>query len=95
MVPITEASQRGISDIARQAEDGIDIVLTRHGKPVAVVMSIHKANRIRELEEDVLDAALVLARVAGDDGARFGLDEVLAEFGIGAVTKPKKKQRVK
>ena len=83
MVPITEAATRGVSDLARQAENGIDIVLTRHGKPVAVVMSIHRAERIAQLEEDLVDATLVLSRVANDDGQRFSADDVLAEFGIG------------
>jgi len=82
-IPITEAATRGVSDLARQAENGVDIVLTRHGKPVAVVMSVHRANRIAQLEEDLIDAALVLSRMSNDDGQRFSADDVLAEFGIG------------
>jgi prevent-host-death family protein len=87
VIPITEAATRGVSDLARQAENGIDIVLTRHGKPVAVVMSIHRAERIDRLEEELVDAAFVLSRVSNDDGARFSADDVLAEFGIGRPAK--------
>jgi prevent-host-death family protein len=89
MIPITEASTRGVSDLARQAENGIDIILTRHGKPVAVVMSIHRAERITQLEEDLVDAALVMSRITNDNGERFSADEVLAEFGLGRSAKRK------
>ena len=87
VIPITEAATRGVSDIARQAENGVDIILTRHGKPVAVVMSVHRADRIAQLEEDLVDAALVLSRMSKDDGQRFSANDVLAEFGIGRSAK--------
>ena len=87
VIPITEAATRGVSDLARQAENGVDITLTRHGKPVAVVMSVHRADRIAQLEADLVDGALVLSRMSNDDGQRFSADDVLAEFGIGRSTK--------
>ena len=59
---ITEASARGIADLARTAEFGTDIVLTRHGKPIATIMSIHRLANLDELEQELRDAALEFTR---------------------------------
>ena len=59
---ITEASGRGIADLARTAEFGTDIVLTRHGKPVAAIMSMHRLAKLDELEKELRDAALEFTR---------------------------------
>ncbi len=37
---------------------------------------------LKELNEDLNSASIVLARVASDDGSRLSLDEVIAKFGF-------------
>jgi PHD/YefM family antitoxin component YafN of YafNO toxin-antitoxin module len=54
-------------------------VLTRHGKPVAVVISI---DDLRELEAAEDEADLEAAREALADPVRVAHREVLAEYGI-------------
>ena len=63
-VSITEAAVRGISDVARDAESGIDIILTRHGKPVAAMISMNRLAKLDELEQELREAALEFARLS-------------------------------
>lgn len=39
-IPVTEASARGIARLAKDAEAGQPVIITRHGKPVAAVVPI-------------------------------------------------------
>lgn len=39
-IPVTEASARGIARLAKDAEAGHPVIITRHGKPVAAVVPI-------------------------------------------------------
>ena len=41
-----------------------------------------KFEKLGELEQDLRSAALVLARLAKDDGKRSTFDEVIASFGF-------------
>jgi antitoxin (DNA-binding transcriptional repressor) of toxin-antitoxin stability system len=78
---ITSAASRGVSALVTEAEDG-GIVLERHGKPVAAVIPIGQLAALDEAAADLRDLALVLARVATDDGERVALDDVLSAFGV-------------
>lgn len=81
-MPISTASRKGVSGLAAAAEEQ-RVVLTSHGRVVAVVESAERlddlARQIREARLAVLDAAadLVAAR-----GVRLGLGEVCARLGV-------------
>jgi prevent-host-death family protein len=78
---VTEASQRGVAGLVADAEHGADVVVTRHRRPVAVVVSYHRLEELAQAAEDLRDLALVLARTADDSGERTSLDAVLGAFG--------------
>lgn len=80
-VSISEAAARGVAKLIRGAESGHDTVVSRHGRPVAAVVSMRRFQEIKTLERDLRDTALVLARAATDSGERIGLDEVITAFG--------------
>ena len=78
-LPISEARDR-LGEVVSRAEHGQErTVLTRHGKPVAVVISI---DDLRELEAAEDGADLEAAREALADPVRAAHREVLAEYGI-------------
>ena len=82
LVSVTEAASRGVPGLVRDAEQGHDVVVARHGRPVAAVISINRLNRLRDLEADLRSAALVLTRAMTDDGTRHQLDDVIETFGF-------------
>lgn len=78
---VTEAAQRGVAGLVAEAERGSDLVVTRRHRPVAAVVGIDRLAELEQAAADLRDLALVLARVATDDGRRTSLDEVLTAFG--------------
>ena len=84
-MPMSTASRKGVSAVAVAAGEQ-RIVLTSHGRVVAVVESAERldeqARQVREARLAVLDAAadLVSAR-----GSKHSLDEVCARLGIDPV----------
>lgn len=81
LISITEASNRGLSALVREAEEGRDRILVRNNQPVAAMVSMERLEELEALQEDLLDIALIAARIFTDDGTRFSLDEVLDQFG--------------
>jgi antitoxin (DNA-binding transcriptional repressor) of toxin-antitoxin stability system len=81
-VSVTEASERGVSAIVRAAGEGHDIVVERHGQAIAAVVGMRRLDELSELEADLRSAALVLTRLATDDGRRTDLDDAIAAFGF-------------
>lgn len=81
VVMITEAGRRGVSKLVADAEAGHTTVLRRRAEPVAAVVSYRDVQRLAELERDLTDVALVLARAASDTGRRTPLDSVIESFG--------------
>jgi prevent-host-death family protein len=77
---VTEATARGISGVINAALQE-EVVLERHGKPVAVVMSYEQRVAIREECQDLLDLVLVTARQATSTGKFFTSDDLYAAFG--------------
>lgn len=78
---ITEASALGVSKLASMAATGHTTILQRRNQPVAAVIGYAELERLNELERDMLDFALVVARAATDAGARTSLGEVIGSFG--------------
>lgn len=81
-IPVSEASRRGIAGLIKDAEAGENIVVARHGRPVAAVVSARQLDRLRELERELRDAALVIVRAATDTGVRTSLDNAMEAFGL-------------
>lgn len=79
---VTQATERGVSAILRQARGGKGLIIEKHGVPVGAVVAISRFEELEELERDLRSAALVLARLANDDGKRSTLDEVITSFGF-------------
>lgn len=85
LLAISEASSRGLSKLASEAERGNDSILLRNSKPVAAVVGMARLERLDALEaieEDLELMALTLVRVVTDSGNRTSLDDVLAHFGL-------------
>jgi len=80
-VSVTEAAGRGISALVRAASEGHEIVVERRGEAVAAVVGMQRLGELAELEADLRSAALVLTRLATDDGSRTDLEDVIAAFG--------------
>jgi prevent-host-death family protein len=78
---VTEAARQGVAGLVAEAEHGSDLVVTRHHRPVAVVVGIDRLTDLEEAAADLRDLALVLARAAADTGRRTPLDDVLTAFG--------------
>lgn len=77
---VTEAASKGVSGLLKTAEAGSDVVVVRHGRPVAAVVSIDHLDALRGLEDDVRSAALVLSRALTDTGRRTSLDVAFERF---------------
>jgi len=53
-VPITEAKAQ-LTDLVRRAENGEEVVLTRHGKPAARIVPAEKPVPRRRLDRALID----------------------------------------
>ncbi|MHB1711781.1 MAG: prevent-host-death family protein [Acidimicrobiales bacterium] len=78
---ITEATRRGVSGLVTDSA-GADIVLERHGEPVAAIIAMGRIEALEEARADLVDLALVVSRAATDTGERVSFDEVLGAFGL-------------
>ncbi|MCZ2404570.1 type II toxin-antitoxin system prevent-host-death family antitoxin [Paenarthrobacter sp. Z7-10] len=82
---MTAAFRRGIAGLIKDADAIEDVVVARHGRPVAALVSVRQLDRLRELEGELRDAALVIIRAATDSGTRTSLDQGLEAFGLDRV----------
>ncbi len=83
-VSVTEASRRGVARLVGDAAHGTEVVVERHGTPVAAVVGYERYTELVQLRADLRDLALVLGRGADDDGTRHALDDVVDTFGRAA-----------
>lgn len=81
-ISVTEAATRGVPSLVRSAEHGEDIVVERHGKAVAAIVSMAHLEELSRLEHDLRESVLLLARMATDSGMRTELDTAIAAFGL-------------
>lgn len=56
-------------------------ILLRNNKPVAAAVGMMRLDQLQQLQEDLLDCSLAVARTLTSSSRRHGLDEVLAQFG--------------
>ena len=80
LVPLTEAKNR-LHEIVRQAEDD-NIVLLRHGRPVAVVISPAALQGLLDELEDLKDKISVLESRLDSADMRVSLEKVKVELGL-------------
>lgn len=85
-VSVTEASQRGVAALVREASSGQDVIVSRRGSPVAAVIGVSRLAELEELERDLRSATLVLSRSFADSGGRTSLDEAIASLGFDRAT---------
>ena len=78
---VTEASRRGVARLVADAAHGTEVVVARHGVPVAAVVAYERYTELERLRDDLRDLALVLGRAGSDDGRRHSLDDVVDAFG--------------
>lgn len=79
---VTEATSRGVAGLIKDAEASDGVLLSRHGRPVAAVVSTRQLQHLQHLKDDLQELALVLARAATDTGERGSLDDTITAFGF-------------
>ena len=79
---ITDANRVGISGLVSSAEPGWVVTLSRHGKPVAEIVSREEMDLLRRDRETLRDVVLVMTRMVTDSGNRTELDDAMEAFGI-------------
>lgn len=75
-IPISEAKPR-LAEIVRDSDDE-DVLLLRHGRPAAVVVSARRWDALNEEIEDLRDRLSIHER----DGVTVDFDKVVAELGL-------------
>lgn len=80
LVPLTEAKNR-LHEIVRQAEDD-NVVLLRHGRPVAIVISPAALDNLLEEIEDLKDRCSVLESRLESSDMRVPWEKVEVELGL-------------
>lgn len=76
LVPISEAKGR-LAALVRDSDDD-NVLLLRHGRPAAVLMSARRHEALMEEIEDLRDRLSIHER----EGLTMDLDEVAAELGL-------------
>ena len=79
---VTAATGRGVAGLVKDAERGEDIIVERHGRAVAAVISMEQFDELHRVRADLSAAALVLARDLTDTGNRTDLNDAIAAFGF-------------
>ncbi|RNI24732.1 type II toxin-antitoxin system prevent-host-death family antitoxin [Flexivirga caeni] len=79
---VTAATGRGVAGLVKDAEHGEDLIVERHGRAVAAVISVEHFDELHRVRADLIAASLVLARELSDSGNRTELDDVIASFGF-------------
>lgn len=89
-VPVSEAKGQ-LTELVRRAESGEEVVLTRHGQPVARLVSVGRKAKTAKDKRKVLDEVMASARAArlareargeaGESAAR-SQDFLYDEFGL-------------
>ena len=79
---VSAATGRGVAGLVKDAERGEDIIVERHGRAVAAVISVEHFDELHRVRADLNAAALVLARELTDAGNRTALNGAITAFGF-------------
>lgn len=78
-VPVAELRSTLGDTIARTSYTGERVIITRHGKPAAALISAEDLDYFEQLE-NAADSAALREAIANDDGYRIGIDELDAQL---------------
>jgi antitoxin StbD len=78
LVPLSEAKGH-LSELVRDS-DSDEVLLMRHGRPAAVMLSARRWDAVQEELEDLRDRLSVTER----DGVVVDFEKVMAELGLNA-----------
>lgn len=81
LVPLTEAKNR-LHEVVRQAEEGGQVIILRHGRPVAVVLSPTTLDALYEELEDLKDRLSIMESRLDSDDMRIPWEKVKVESGL-------------
>lgn len=79
---VTAATGRGVAGLVKDAERGEDIIVERHGRAIAAVISVEHFDELHRVRTDLTSAALILARELTDTGNRTELNDAIAALGF-------------
>lgn len=82
ILEINNASHIGISELVQAVESGESISIAKQGKEVAQLLPAQETQRLREEQNDLMDAVLILSRMLNDTGDRMELQEVIDRLGF-------------
>lgn len=83
-MPVSTASRKGVSGVVHASDDA-RVVLTSHGRPVAVVDAAERLDEdVRKLREASLAVVDAAANLVAGRTKTFNLDEVCARVGVDA-----------
>jgi prevent-host-death family protein len=57
VMSVSDVATRGVSGPVKDAEHGEDVIVARHGRPVAAVVSMARLEQLRSLESELRDVA--------------------------------------
>ncbi|HLF99637.1 MAG TPA: type II toxin-antitoxin system prevent-host-death family antitoxin [Acidimicrobiia bacterium] len=80
LISITEAKAK-IFEVVRDAQDR-DVLLTRHGRPVAIVVGATRYLELMETMADLEDRLAAYESEASEPDLRIPLEKVEAELGL-------------
>ncbi|HEY3409445.1 MAG TPA: type II toxin-antitoxin system Phd/YefM family antitoxin [Propionicimonas sp.] len=84
IVSVSDAG-RNLGRYASEAAEGRSIVIIRNNEPTAALVPLSKMDRldrIDELEEDLMLWGIALVRTLTDNGDRYSVESIAAEFGV-------------
>lgn len=82
ILEINNASHIGISELVQAVESGESISIAKQGKEVAQLLPAQETQRLREEQNDLMDAVPILSRMLNDTGDRMELQEVIDRLGF-------------
>ncbi len=85
LISVSDASNRGVSNLVKEASEGRSKVVLRNNKPVAAVVGmdeLDRLSRLDEIEDDLRLLSIAIARTVLDHGDRYTLDDAAKEFGV-------------
>ncbi len=80
LVTVTDAKAR-LGELIREAAEE-DVVVARHGRPVAVLVGAERLDALLEELEDLKDRLSVYESAGSEAGLRIGFDKMAAELGM-------------
>ena len=75
----TSEARKDLARVVSQVKKGVNVILSRHDKPVVVMISIEEWKRFRALEDQ---NDLQAARAADQETEELAWDDIKGEYGL-------------